>query len=144
VRLTAADVEQARQLFAVMAEVFGEDRRELSRVYLERVLSRGEFWALAALRGEVVVGGLTAHALPMTRDESWELFIYDIAVTQAERRRGVGRLLVEELHAAAAHSGIEVSFVAADDGDTHALDFYRALGGSESPVTFFTFGDSGE
>ena len=30
-------------------------------------------------------------------------------------------------------------FVPADDDDIHALDFYRALGGEESPVTFFTF-----
>jgi hypothetical protein len=30
-------------------------------------------------------------------------------------------------------------FVAADNEDTHALDFYRALGGTASPVTIFEF-----
>jgi aminoglycoside 3-N-acetyltransferase I len=30
-------------------------------------------------------------------------------------------------------------FVPADNDDQHALDFYRALGGSPSSVTFFTF-----
>jgi aminoglycoside 3-N-acetyltransferase I len=30
-------------------------------------------------------------------------------------------------------------FVPADNGDTHALDFYRALGATASPVTMFVF-----
>jgi aminoglycoside 3-N-acetyltransferase I len=30
-------------------------------------------------------------------------------------------------------------FVAADNEDVHAIDFYKALGGTDSPVTMFTF-----
>jgi len=30
-------------------------------------------------------------------------------------------------------------FVAADNQDLHALDFYRAMGGEPSPVTIFSF-----
>lgn len=30
-------------------------------------------------------------------------------------------------------------FVPADDEDTHALDFYQAIGGLGTPVTIFTF-----
>jgi aminoglycoside 3-N-acetyltransferase I len=40
---------------------------------------------------------------------------------------------------AAAAMGIDEVFAAADNDDRHALDFYRALGGSPSPVTFFLF-----
>lgn len=38
------------------------------------------FWAIAAFEGDELLGGLSAHTLPMTRSESAEIFIYDIAV----------------------------------------------------------------
>jgi len=88
---------------------------------------------------EEVVGGVTAHALAMTTAEASELFIYDIAVRADQQGRGVGRRLVAALRDAAAAVGIGVVFVAADNEDGHALDFYRALGGRPSPVTVFTF-----
>jgi aminoglycoside 3-N-acetyltransferase I len=31
-------------------------------------------------------------------------------------------------------------FVPADNEDEHAIDFYHAIGGEASAVTFFTFG----
>jgi hypothetical protein len=34
-----------------------------------------------------------------------------------------------------------VAFVPADDHDTHALDFCRALDGAPTSVTIFTFGE---
>ena len=40
------------------------------------------------------MGGLTAHALPMTRSPEAELFIYDLAVRADRQRRGIGRTLV--------------------------------------------------
>jgi aminoglycoside 3-N-acetyltransferase I len=88
-----------------------------------------------------VVGGITAHTLPLTRSAMSELFIYDVAVHAAHQRRGVGRLLLDYLRSAAAEAGIAVAFVAADNEDAHALDFYRAVGGASAPVPIFTFGD---
>ena len=101
----------------------------------------------------------------MTREESSEIFIYDVAVIPAFQRRGIGRRLLldlreranaigvpvafvaadnEDTHAAeylALEFALGVAFVAADNEDTHALDFYRALGGVSSAVTVFTFAD---
>ena len=85
-------------------------------------------------------GGLTAHTLPMTRSESREIFIYDVAVRADHQRRGVGRLLLRHLARLANDAGIVDLFVPADDEDVHALEFYRALGGAASRVTFFSFG----
>jgi aminoglycoside 3-N-acetyltransferase I len=95
---------------------------------------------MAAFVDGRVVGGLTAHALPLTREEGAELFIYDVAVDPAVQRRGVGRALVDALRRDAATLSITVAFVPADDDDRHALDFYRALGGVPAAVTIFTFG----
>jgi aminoglycoside 3-N-acetyltransferase I len=75
----------------------------------------------------------------MTRDESAEVFIYDLAVRADRQRRGVGRLLINALRADATATGIGVVFVPVDDADEHALDFYRAVGGVPTAVTVFTF-----
>ena len=138
-RLTVADRDLARALFTLMADVFGEAHDALSDGYLDQLLSQEAFWALAALAEDQLIGGLTAHTVPMTRTESSELFIYDIAVRREHQRQGVGRRLVAELRAQAAAGGIREVFVAADNDDVHALDFYRALGGAGAAVTIFTF-----
>jgi len=140
-RLMADDRALANSLFAIMAEVFGETYKPLDEAYLDRLLSREDFWAIAALMGDVILGGLTAHTVPMTRAESSEIFIYDIAVRGDHQRRGIGRQLMTALLEGGAAANIYTVFVAADNDDDHALDFYRSLGGVESPVTLFTFSD---
>jgi aminoglycoside 3-N-acetyltransferase I len=161
-RLGPGDEALAREMFTTLTDVFGEDdgaddeRGEpLRDADIAALMRRRDFWALVAIEatgaagagegvgghgtGGTVVGGLTAHALPMTRDRSTELFIYDLAVPTDRQRRGIGRALVATLLSLGREAGIGVAFVPADNEDTHALDFYRAVGGEESPVTFFTF-----
>ena len=93
------------------------------------------FWAIAAFAGDELVGGVTAHTLPLTRSASAELFIYDIAVRADHQRQGIGRRLIAALRAAALAAGIAVVFVPAANEDEHACDFYRALGGEPEEVT---------
>ncbi len=142
-RLAVADQELARQAFAMMSKVFSDDVEALSDDYLRRILERHDLWALAAVVDGEPVGALTAHLLPMTRAETSELFIYDLAVRPDWQRRGVGRRLVEHLIASADPETISSIFVPADDEDTHALDFYRAVGGEAGAVTIFTFSPRG-
>jgi len=139
-RLAAGGADLAAETFAVMAQAFEEERAPLRPAYLNHLLQRPDFWAWTALAAGRVVGGLTAFTLPMTRAETSELMIYDLAVSEGFRRRGVGRALVEEACRAAAAAGVPVAFVLADNEDVHALDFYRALGGQAMAVTSFTLG----
>ena len=125
----------------MMASVFDEAVAELGAAYVAALLARPDFWAMTALDGEQVVGGLTAHALPMTRSREAELFIYDLAVRVDRQRRGIGRALVLATLDRARAEGLRVAFVPADEDDAHAIAFYRAIGGRASPVTLFTFGD---
>jgi aminoglycoside 3-N-acetyltransferase I len=138
-RLTTGDRDRARALFITMADVFEDkDRQSLDDAWIDRLLARDDFWALGAYHEGELLGGLTAHTLPMTRGPYSEMFIYDISVRANHQRKGVGRLLVTELQERAGAT-INNVFVAADNEDKHALDFYRALGGVPAPVTMFTF-----
>ena len=138
-RLGATDSAIAHAMFSMMAEVFEEPCARLSDAYVVNLLAEASFWALAALADDEVVAGITAHVLPMTRTQSREIFIYDIAVRDDRQRRGIGRQLVTHLLDQAAAEGIAVAFVAAENVDEHALAFYRALGGSAVPATFYSF-----
>ena len=140
VRLVPGDEAIAHRTFAVMAEVFETDHEPLSDTYVADLLASGAFWAFAALRDGEVIGGLTAHTLPMTVGERSEVFLYDLAVRPEWQRRGVGRRLVRSLRDQAAAAGVDLVFVPADDDDAHALDFYRSLGGRAAKVTIFEFG----
>jgi len=73
---------------ALVAEVLGEKANPLSAAYLDQLLNQEDFWAFD---GEQVLGGVTAHTLPMTRNETDELFIYDPAVDSKFQRQGIGR-----------------------------------------------------
>ena len=123
-----------------MAAVFEEESEALPDGYVDELLARRDFWIIAAEDedGEIL-GGLTAHTLPMTRAAYAEIFLYDIAVRVSRQRRGVGRALVACLREQAAALGITDVFVPAENEDAHALDFYRALGGAAQEVTFFNF-----
>jgi aminoglycoside 3-N-acetyltransferase I len=138
-RLGPLDRDKARALFSMMNQVFDEEHGELTDAYVDSLLSREQMWILAASNGSEIVGGLTAHVLPLTRVQVKEVFIYDLAVRIDHQRRGVGRLLMDALAHLAAGSGASELFVAADNEDQHALDFYRAIGGAGAPVTMFTF-----
>ncbi len=144
-RLGPVDEVVAGEMFKVMARVFDEgdegcaEGDPLRDADVMALLRRDDFWAVIATERDVVVGGLTAHALPMTRSRSTELFIYDLAVAADRQRRGIGRAMVTELLSLAHKAGINTTFVPAENEDTHALEFYRAVGGMPSPVTFFTF-----
>jgi aminoglycoside 3-N-acetyltransferase I len=138
-RLCHADVPVARQTFAAMVEAFQEEPSFLSDAYLERLLAGEDFWVISASIGDEVIGGLTAHTLPMTRNESDEVFLYDIAILERFRRLGAGRMLIDSLRHEALKVGISVVFVPVDEVDEEALEFYRSLNGTESPVRFFVW-----
>lgn len=134
------DADLAQAMFTMMAAVFEEESERLPREYLAALLSRDDVWVVSAVQHGEVVGGLTGYALPMTRQAMRELLIYDVAVREDCQRRGVGRRLLETTKNLAAVRGIAELFVLADNEDVHALDFYRAIGGTPGEVTSFSFG----
>jgi aminoglycoside 3-N-acetyltransferase I len=142
-RLTTGDFALARAVFAAMAAGFEESWNALSDGYLTRLLARQDTIVLGVFFEQVdpanAVGGLTAHVLPMTKLEGYEIFIYDVAVTPAYQGHGAGTALLAAIRREAAEIGALSVFVPADNEDLHALAFYEATGGDASPVTLFTY-----
>jgi aminoglycoside 3-N-acetyltransferase I len=88
------------------------------------------------LAGDEVVGGIAAYELKKFEQERSEIYIYDLAVAAAHRRRGIATALIEALRKIAAARGAYVVFVQADLGDDAAIALYTKLGRRESVLHF--------
>lgn len=137
--LRPGDEALALEVFSLMRRVFGDQEAQLPTAYATQLLSSAQFLCVAGSIDGRLCGGATGHLLPVTRVEETELFIYDLAVTEPERRKGVGRAIVNAMIDEARARGAMVAFVPADNDDEHALRFYERLGGVGAPVTIFTF-----
>lgn len=104
--------------------------------YLQRLLGGDHFIALAALKGQEVVGGLAAYQLLKFEQERSEIYIYDLAVSVKHRREGIATALIGELREIAAVRGAYVIFVQADYGDESAIALYTKLGAREEVLHF--------
>lgn len=139
-RLAAADTA----LFHALNRVFGDafDDRETycaeppSDDYLSGLLARTHVVALAAQTGEQVVGGLVAYELDKFERQRREIYIYDLAVEESWRRRGIASALIGHLRAVAAARDVYVIFVQADHGDAPAIALYDGLGVREEVLHF--------
>jgi aminoglycoside 3-N-acetyltransferase I len=139
-RLQSSDVELMRQLNVVFADAFEDHETHLSRkpsdAYLTSLLSKKHFVTLIAFNGSVVVGGLIAYALEKYEQERSEIYLYDLAVDKAFRRRGIAKKLIEELKKIARDLGAFVIFVQADRADQPAINLYQSMSTSEEPLHF--------
>lgn len=139
-RLTSADVPHLRQLNRVFGEAFDEPEtygaEPPSDAYLTDLLAREHVIALVALEGNEVIGGLVAYELDKFERARREVYIYDLAVSEAHRRRGVATALIRRLQEIAAARGGWVVFVQADYGDDPAIALYEKLGVREAVLHF--------
>jgi len=138
--LGSADVASMRAMLAMFATAFGDvatyTGRQPDDRYLEALLARDTFVAIAAFARGAVVGGLAGYVLPKFEQARSELYIYDLAVAEAERRRGIATALIRALQQLAAERGIWVAFVQADLGDDAAIALYTKLGVREDVLHF--------
>ncbi|MEQ9561613.1 MAG: GNAT family N-acetyltransferase [Woeseiaceae bacterium] len=96
-QLKSCDVETMRAMLAMFGEAFDEietyTAMQPDDAYLENLLANNHFIALAAVRDDVVVGGLAAYELPKFEQARSEIYIYDLAVAAACRREGIATTL---------------------------------------------------
>ena len=104
--------------------------------YLRTLLGGDSFIALAKLDGDKVTGALCAYELRKFEQERSEIYIYDLAVAAAHRRKGVATALIRELQHIGARRGAWVIFVQADPPDEPAVALYAKLGAREDVLHF--------
>ncbi|HEV7234438.1 MAG TPA: AAC(3)-I family aminoglycoside N-acetyltransferase [Sphingorhabdus sp.] len=140
VRLSANDLKLARGLNALFAEAFEEPEHYAASPpddgYLLGQLTKPHIIALAALEDDQVVAALVAYELPKLEQARSEIYIYDLAVAQAHRRKGIASALIAETRSIASRTGAWVVYVQADYGDEPAIALYTKLGHREDVMHF--------
>lgn len=139
-RLGPADIQLLRKLNALFGAAFEDSEtygaEPPSDAYLEGLLAKEHVFALAALAGEDVLGGLVAYELYKFERARSEIYIYDLAVGIKHRRQGIATALIEYLREIAAQRGAWVVYVQADYGDDPAIALYEKLGTREEVLHF--------
>jgi aminoglycoside 3-N-acetyltransferase I len=129
-----------RRMLRMFGEAFGDMTSYTSNpptdAYLRGLLASSTFIAVAALKGDDVVGGLAAYELHKFEQPRSEIYIYDLAVAEAHRRHGIATALIQELKTIAASRGAYVIYVQADLGDDPAIALYTKLGVREDVLHF--------
>ena len=139
-RLGAADLPVMRGLNAVFAEAFADRETYLADRpddgWLARTLAKDHVIVLAALCDDEVVGGLVAYELDKLERARREVYIYDLAVAEPHRRRGIATALIRRTQEVAAERGAWVIYVQADLEDDPAIALYQKLGVREDVLHF--------
>ena len=138
--LTGSDTSAFRAMLGMFGCAFGDaatyTTKQPDDSYLSQLLASSTFVAIAAFAGQEVVGGLAGYILPKFEQPRAELYIYDLAVNEAHRRRGVATSMIDELKKVATVRGAHVIFVQADYGDDAAIALYTKLGLREDVLHF--------
>jgi aminoglycoside 3-N-acetyltransferase I len=139
-RLTPADVPHMRELNALFGKAFADPisygAAPPGDAWLEDLLAKAHVIALVARSDGAVVGGLVAYELDKFEQARREIYIYDLAVAEAHRRRGIATALIQRLREIAAARGAWVVYVQADHGDDPAIALYAGLGVREDVLHF--------
>jgi ribosomal protein S18 acetylase RimI-like enzyme len=100
----------------------------------EALLADPRSLMLVAFDGDQPVGFVLAHELPRRHGDRSKLFVYEVDVVPAHRRRGVASALLERLAELARERGIRKGFVLAEPDNGPANALYRSHGGATEAV----------
>lgn len=138
-RLASPDVALMQSVNRLFADVFGEEGYHgppAGPEHLKKLLADDKFIALAAYVDGEMAGALAAYELVKFEAERSEIYIYDLAVIEQYRRKGVATALIEEVRLVARKKGAWVVFVQADPPDEPAVALYDKLGTREEVLHF--------
>ncbi|MEL6556224.1 MAG: AAC(3)-I family aminoglycoside N-acetyltransferase [Cyanobacteria bacterium J06621_11] len=141
-QLTPNDTALINELLTIFGKAF-EDRETYSTNrpsdrYLQELLGDDVFIAIAALKNNEVIGGITAYELKKPEQPRSEIYIYDLAVAAQHRREGIATALIKKIKEIAAERRAYVIFVQADTSpeDEPAIALYSKLGKRENVLHF--------
>jgi len=139
-RLTKSDLEEVIELLHCFGRCFDEPEiyceQQPSEDYVESVLENPSNIVLVAKYQAKVIGGLVAYELKKLEQPRSELYIYDLAVEEEFRQKGVATSLINALQPIANELRAWVIYVQADYVDPPAIALYSKLGEKEEVLHF--------
>lgn len=117
---TAAEVAAAEHLFDHPVRPEGTERF---------LTAAGHHLFLAYDDAGTAPVGFVSGVETIHPDKGTEMFLYELAVAESHRRRGIGRALVARLAALGRERGCYGMWVLVDTGNDVALAAYRSAGG---------------
>lgn len=129
------DLPAVDHLLAVVSDVYAPSRPP-RRAY-DELLSSDSSYCLLAFAGEQPIGLCVAVCVPKLDQRIGFLFIDEIAVAEAWRRRGVGRKLIDHAVRLAEERGLAGVRLLTSLANTVAQKFYAVLGFADSETLFF-------
>jgi ribosomal protein S18 acetylase RimI-like enzyme len=134
------DVAHMESMLSLFGRAFDDpesyDRSHPGPGYLAGLLGSPNFIAVAAILDGAVVGGLAGYVLPKFEQARSEIYIYDLAVDEPFRRRGIATALINKLRDVAGERGAWMIFVQADTDDAPAVKLYSKLGVRQDVLHF--------
>src|SRR5690242_15519217 len=82
-----------------------------SGIYLGLFLQNQKNHVLVATVNNIIVGGLTAYEMDMYKNETSEMFLFEIDVNENHRQQGIGTLLIQHLKDICNQKNIKQIFV---------------------------------
>ena len=119
----------------LLGEMYPEDpalsEERSARIWAEIEAQSGRSLLVAQDPAGDLVGTVDCVVVPnLSRDGRPRLIMENLVVSESHRRRGVGRLLMDEVRRTAGREGCyKIQFLAAQDAYVHA--FYRSCGFSQ-------------
>jgi ribosomal protein S18 acetylase RimI-like enzyme len=98
-----------------------------------RFLAEEGHHLMIAFEGDTAVGFITGIELLHPDKPGPEMFVYELGVGEAFRRRGIGKALIESLTDLAHERGCYGMFVFTDDHNPAGNATYAAAGGTREP-----------
>jgi ribosomal protein S18 acetylase RimI-like enzyme len=138
---TAGDAEEIYALAREMAEIVGDRYPELEAVRgrLEELLEEPRARVLVAEGEGEVIGVVSLWIKPDLAHGDTVVEVPMLAVAEGSRRRGVGRLLMDEVRKLAVADEASLIELVATSANEPAREFYRSLGFVEADLVAFEF-----
>jgi ribosomal protein S18 acetylase RimI-like enzyme len=125
-RLTKKDLAIAKESFI---KFLNEGATVSDDKHLLNLLGKKSFYGIIALQGDIIVGRLTAFEFEMYRDNTREVYLYEIDVDEAYQNQGIGSQLIEFTKKICKKRGVDYMFVGTEADNLPAQKLYAKTGG---------------
>jgi len=142
-RLRVEDAELAAFTINTIKPAEERDGHEVAAEYLRTFLADERNVLLAALEDGRPVGMALAYRVARVDRPQQMMMFYEIGVSPASRRRGVGAMLIETLKRICRDHGILKMWVPTNESNTAAMRLYASCGGVRVAADSVEFAWSG-